>query len=549
MGRQRAYFNICKLNEHASRIVRCFEICVQTLVSSLPQRKPRESFFVDSFSPNCAIYQAVRNTQASAAASGWRRLSYDEWRSRNLGKREPVHGCLEMFVQQVSVRWPTAAGGVLGSQDQQVLCPPTFMTRNNASTLLGALERTVPPLQWSELQKLAKNTKVLCVSMVADLDGANGRLKLQYAAWAREHNTKISQEGGETGFIAIIDVFCLAHVLHRVFESTFKLVDLVPKLHATAFIFNQPKIYSSMLLALERVVRDDFQRGLHRGVRPTSTFRQHNLAVVDATLLRERYTRARTELESPAADADLDSLVSALMEFFGNDWRQNFLIHDCWGSCCAGGSFETAVQRAKALLMEVLFRHLGERLPSATRWYTVAPSMSRQAFGMLFHSVLPRVRVAAAEGARPVAAGAGAPDQNSFAELCTKRSQMSFEFLSDPETHVSLPLALVVSEPLAAMQARLEMLDQCGHSLTELLQKPGMLSICQDHLCAFVPNERPVRAHGHELSRGAGRLAMLLRHFQGARDISDVLEKAQIYSTQISAQVWARIEAPSAVSL
>eukprot|EP00972_Heterocapsa_arctica_P104909 15460409-Heterocapsa_arctica.AAC.1 len=45
-----------------------------------------------------------------------------------------------------------------------------------------------------------------------------------------------------------------------------------------------------------------------------------------------------------------------------------------------------------ALLTRAVFRDLGSKVPSITRWYTFAPSLERQGLGLMLHNVLARVR-------------------------------------------------------------------------------------------------------------------------------------------------------------
>jgi len=111
---------------------------------------------------------------------GWQRLSYAEWKERNHGKKDPARGTMQMLVQKASVRLPRFEGGLFSSE-LRLQVAPVFMSRNDASTLYESMESSIPCLAWDQIVALTRTCKVVVVSLGADLDGANGRLKHKYA--------------------------------------------------------------------------------------------------------------------------------------------------------------------------------------------------------------------------------------------------------------------------------------------------------------------------------------------------------------------------------
>ena len=70
--------------------------------------------------------------------------------------------------------------------------------------------------------------------------------------------------------------------------------------------------------------------------------------------------------------------------------------HFCYRrGCCGNHNKQIAVDSIVGCLCSILFDKLGRKVPAANRWYTFAPSLEVQTFGLLCHQVLARVIQAA----------------------------------------------------------------------------------------------------------------------------------------------------------
>lgn len=103
--------------------------------------------------------------------------------------------------------------------------------------------------------------------------------------------------------------------MHRAVETCFKLPELIPNLHATAYCYADTARYSTFFSAVVALVRSDFASGgFLRGHPPLAAHRIHREQVVGLTLMRHQHTRARTALESPTAEVDEALVVQARSE-------------------------------------------------------------------------------------------------------------------------------------------------------------------------------------------------------------------------------------------
>lgn len=161
---------------------------------------------------------------------------------RKLGK-EPMHGTLELMAQQGELLWSRPVKAADGSpfsalRRETLHCLPRFVERANASTLMEALERALPQLSMASLANLTKFARFVMLHMSSDLAPSNVRLLHYVGAKVLEHNA--SAVDGGCGMILFLDTPCLAHIVHRVIESTFRLNKLIPCLHSTAFTCSSP---------------------------------------------------------------------------------------------------------------------------------------------------------------------------------------------------------------------------------------------------------------------------------------------------------------------
>jgi hypothetical protein len=262
--------------------------------------------------------------------------------------------------------------------------------------------------------------------------------------------------------------------------------------------------------------------------------------VLEATLLRSRFTRARSELETPVEDKVMDDLIDALLDFFNGRWWLPLLEHFCFEEgCCHGRNALVAIERAYALLDEAIYRRLGIRIPAANRWYTFGDVLPHITLGKLLHDSLGRVDAAVppvdAVGADR-AGGGEDEEQSSYAELCSKKLKKRHEFTGESGTALLLVRASIVSEAVDALSNREQMLDEAGHALAEFADPHGPVLHCQQFLCSLMLSIVPDSDQACRLFR------MMFDHFSHSVPGCDILESMQQCSTEVSSQVWARFE-------
>ena len=78
----------------------------------------------------------------------------------------------------------------------------------------------------------------------SDLASACGRLKLEYARQAEQHNILSLRTGG--GVVIILQGQCIAHVLHREIEAQFSSKSLIPSLYSVAFSCMLPGVVEAI---------------------------------------------------------------------------------------------------------------------------------------------------------------------------------------------------------------------------------------------------------------------------------------------------------------
>jgi hypothetical protein len=94
----------------------------------------------------------------------------------------PHAGVLEMMGQVGFVTWPEAQRQGQVVRRERLVFPPVFLSRANASTQHTALERTLEPLNFTNLLGLCKHVRFVVLSLGADLASSNVRLKLEVGA-------------------------------------------------------------------------------------------------------------------------------------------------------------------------------------------------------------------------------------------------------------------------------------------------------------------------------------------------------------------------------
>ena len=144
----------------------------------------------------------------------------------------------------------------------------------------------------------------------------------------------------------------------------------------------------------------------------------------------------------------------------------------------------TCIDRLTAVLHAAWFAPLVVGLPSVSRWHTVGPTLATQTGGLLCHRIMGRVFLRVFQSAQD--ADVQADDEaNSFHYHCNKKRRQALEFWADqPRSSEVLLTALLSTEPLDKLSARLQMLDEAGNAMTEFVDPTprGLLHKCLRHL-------------------------------------------------------------------
>ena len=87
----------------------------------------------------------------------WHKLTYEEYRRRQLSKKEPVHGTLHLTAQALEITWSYSHKDVLDEgkqfnivQRENLLVPPSMSGEHDASTIFRSLEQGEEQLQWQK---------------------------------------------------------------------------------------------------------------------------------------------------------------------------------------------------------------------------------------------------------------------------------------------------------------------------------------------------------------------------------------------------------------
>ena len=131
-----------------------------------------------------------------------------------------------------------------------------------------------------------------------------------------------------------------------------------------------------------------------------------------------------------------------------------------------GQQRSVAIRDITALLVEAYFSKLGIELPASNKWWTFGPHLARQAGSLLVHRVLPRAAFAAF-----ICEAVDDGDTDSFHAQANKKKQAAVDFLTNPESAMTLGVAAVTIAPLDHLSFRLQHLDYHGGSGLELVDR------------------------------------------------------------------------------
>ena len=182
--------------------------------------------------------------------------------------------------------------------------------------------------------------------------------------------------------------------------------------------------------------------------------------------MRSKFVRARHEDGDMVRD-DLQNLFNDFARLLNGDHRKPRIEHYCHlPGCCGGQQRNIAIRDITALLVEAYFSKLGIDLPASNKWWTFGPHLARQAGSSMVHRVLPRVALAAFTF-EAVDDG----DTDSFHAQANKKKQAAVDFLTNPESAMTLGVAAVTIAPLDHLSFRLQHLDHQGGGCLELVDR------------------------------------------------------------------------------
>jgi len=153
--------------------------------------------------------------------------------------RQTKAGVLDVFAQSVRLSWDEEPGWFDGSQalpgglverSENLLVPPKFLESSSASVSRSAMENAVEGLGIKRLFELAREGKIVRITLVADVAGTNLRNVLDLVSAAKKLNAEIKAAGGK-GRVCITIILCLAHVLHRCFRRIFDTTRHLSEFH------------------------------------------------------------------------------------------------------------------------------------------------------------------------------------------------------------------------------------------------------------------------------------------------------------------------------
>ncbi len=420
----------------------------------------------------------------------WMLLSHRELQAAGLLKRKFSAGVLELMAQAGNLVWSRLESGFLTERSAPLLFPPCYLPRSSASNMWAALDTAAPSLTGARLPGLCSQVRVVNLVLPADLAGSCSRLKHGIAHACQLHNKQALRS--EAGVVVIIDVQCLGHVAHRIIEATFRSQRLIPRLHAVAWSCAQHAFQAVLQRAVEDIVGSDLERGYFPQCRPPAATLQRAAVLVDLTLRHHTRIAARHEDE----DED-DPTTREMARLLNGNWSHVCIEHYCYErGCCGGHVREVAVARIVNVIMQGFLLSLGKDLPAANRWYTFSKHLARQTGAVLLHRVLPRALERAVEllGRQMVSAD---DDQDDWRSMVAKRLRSAQEFMADqPATAQLLSTALVISEPLDRLSARVQHLDAHGMTMAELCVERGLLYQCQAHLWQLLNPWRAIPKRG-----------------------------------------------------
>ena len=173
-----------------------------------------------------------------------------------------------------------------------------------------------------------------------------------------------------------------------------------------------------------------------------------------------------------------------MLTWFSGDWKSSTISYFQSDPARIVGRAEAKDEMVKAF-HDAFLERLNQSVPSTSRWYTFEPAMTLIAGGWLGHGLLPLAfsRAFDADLLLDVSQFEGAEDEIPWSVFNAMNLQKAASFLKDDECGKNLCLTLVASEPVDALNQRLQHLDFHGRGLQSLVdQQWGLLAECKRKL-------------------------------------------------------------------
>jgi len=496
-------------------------------------------------------YDVAKNDtdQLRAPSEGtWRQLTFEEYKRRimtysrrkNRSWVDSVSkGLLHLLAQQIAISMPTAGPAKVKTQHLNIA--PIWCGSKDAQHLFTMLESSVPDFDWQHLLEVAKLGILVAVTLHGDMDSANIRHKFELEAKAREYHKTI----GDGAPIIFVDADCATHIFQTIIEHAFGTPKLVARLHATTHVANTE--LERLLHSLREVVSEDLHNGgFHPGARAPTAYRDINEQICQLTLLRSRWTRGRTEVESPWFNPELEALVKALVRDIPCDWSKPRLHVYARKNL----DIQSWVDRITSLLSKAIMEPLGSKEAAANKWWTIAPTLENQSLGQFICEVLPRSVAKARIGQHDQDHLDAMARQNPtlfYKAWSGAKAKQSYEFLTDqPSSKHTCACMLVHAEPLDHVSNRLQHLDSAKDdsrgAAKENLKEGGLLDQCQSQLWY---NMRHPEHTVVPPARSAWPRAAFFSFFRESPWFPHFAEEWHRSGMKVGASAWSRFEVPN----
>ena len=335
---------------------------------------------------------------------------------------------------------------------EKLQLPPRFLPSSAAGHVAQGLDDSLNGIfSWADIEQLVQEqnaasgqqgTRLLLLSMMADLVGSNNLVKHLWAERAASHNARVRDVGYGT-FIVILDGPCQGHIVHRIQTSCFQTKQLVSKVYNCCFTLNNVNKWAVLRAGLVRVVKEDLGVNLFRSQRPSVQNREHNQRILESTYLRHRHIKSRQHVADNSREREATSTAEMLLDILNGDWRKDCLQHWCFEPRCpCQKNIDTLVDLVVPLLERAVFEPMSARTPATSRWHTYGPAVEGGSLGFLLCKILPR----AFHAAGPLAQE-NSEDQNAAAsdgsqewrDLCNAKARDASDCSAGPSRACCFP--------------------------------------------------------------------------------------------------------------